>query len=206
MLEGFLSSPLFVRMRFARWDEILKVPEPDKALRIAHSVWQFARGVALAKTGKVAEAEKTQAAFRDEIKALPGETPFGLNSAQSVLAVAENELAARIAWAKGDKAKSIESWQKAVAAQDALNYDEPPAWYHPARESLGAALLESGSAAQAEQIFRADLKQNPRNGRSLFGLKESLKAQGKTDSAMMVEREFEQAWKRADSPLKIADL
>jgi len=206
MLEGFLNSVMFVRLRFARWDDVLKLPEPDKQFKLPHSIWQFSRGVALAATGKVADAEKAKALFLAESKALPGETPFGLNSAQSVLAIAQNELDARIAWAKGNKAQSIDFWQKAVMAQEALNYDEPPDWYHPVRESLGAALLQNGNAAHAEEVFRADLKENPRNGRSLFGLKDSLKAQGKTDSATMVEREFIEAWKRADTTLKISDL
>ena len=206
MLEGFLPSAWFVRMRFARWDDMLKVQEPDRQFKLAHALWHFARGVAFAQGGKVKDAEKEQVSFREESKSLPGETPFGLNSAESVLAVAHNELDARIAWAKGNKTQSIEYWQKAVTAQDALNYDEPPGWYHPVRESLGAALLQNGNAAQAEQVFRADLKENPRSGRSLFGLKESLKAQSKSDSATMVEREFLEAWKRADSTLKISDL
>jgi hypothetical protein len=97
-------------------------------------------------------------------------------------------------------------WRKAVAAQDALNYAEPPNWYYRVRESLGAALLLSGDAAAAEQVFRADLKENPRSGRSLFGLLESLKAQGKQDAARWIEAEFKTAWKDAEVQLKVMDL
>ncbi len=206
MVEGFLPSSMFVLLRFARWDDLLKVPEPDTAQAITNTVWHYARGVALAATGKVTEAGKEQQVFVGIVKKLPGETPFGLNAARDVLQIAETVLAARIAWAKGEKKSSIESWQKAVAAQDALNYDEPPGWYYPVRESLGAAQLLAGEAAAAEQTFRADLDRNPRNGRSLFGLVESLKTQGKTEAAKLVQREFETAWKNAEVRLRLEDL
>ena len=206
MVEAFLPYSMFVLLRFAHWDEMLKVPEPDKSQAVTNTVWHYARGVALAATGKVSEAEKEQQLLVSIIKKLPGETPFGLNSAQDVLQIADQALAARIAWAKGEKKSSIEFWQKAVAAQDTLNYDEPPGWYYPVRESLGAAQLLAGEAAAAEQTFRADLERNPRNGRSLFGLMESLKAQGKTEAAKLVQREFETAWKNAETRLRLEDL
>jgi Flp pilus assembly protein TadD len=100
----------------------------------------------------------------------------------------------------------VEHWKRAVAAEDSLAYDEPPTWYYPVRESLGGALLRSGRPAEAEAVFREDLKLNPRNGRSLFGLMESLKAQKKTMQADWVRREFETAWKRAQVQLRVEDL
>jgi Flp pilus assembly protein TadD len=93
--------------------------------------------------------------------------------------------------------------QAAVTAEDALAYDEPPAWFLPVRESLGGALMANGRYAEAERVFRDDLERNRRNGRSLFGLMESLKAQRKTDAARMVEQEFQAAWKDADFKLSI---
>ena len=206
MVEGFLPYPMFVLLRFGKWSEMLKVPEPDKAQAIPNTVWHYARGIALAATGNVAEAKREHAMFRDILKNLPGETPFGLNPAKDVLAVAERVLAARIAWAEGNKSEAIAAYRQAVAAQDALNYDEPPGWYYPVRESLGAALLLNGNAEEAEKIFREDLVFNPRNGRSLLGLLESLKAQKKTEAARWVEPEFKAAWKNADVPLKVENL
>jgi hypothetical protein len=137
---------------------------------------------------------------------LSGETPFGLNSAASVLSVAGHALEARLARAAGDRGAEVAAWRRAAAAQAALNYDEPPGWYYPVRESLGGALLRAGEAAAAEQVFREDLTENPRNGRSLFGLTESLKAQGKKEAAQLVEREFKEAWKGAEVELKVEDL
>ncbi|HEY8460587.1 MAG TPA: alpha/beta fold hydrolase [Blastocatellia bacterium] len=206
MTEMFMPAPLYVRLRFGLWDEILQTPEPDRALAVAHAIWRFARGVAFAATGKLAEAQKEREALAAEIKQVGDGATFGLNSASGVLRIAENALDARIAWAKGERARSIESWRAAVAAWDALNYNEPPDWYYPVRESLGAALLLNGDAAAAEKVFREDLKENPRNARSLFGLMESLKAQGKRDAAAFVEAEFKAAWKNAEVQLKVENF
>jgi len=206
MVEGFLPSAMFVKLRFARWDDVLKTPEPDASLRMITVVWHYARGVAFAVTGRIPEADKERTIFLESAKNLPGETPFGLNSAASVLKVAENALDARIAWARRDYTAAIAAWRKAIAAQEDLNYDEPPGWYYSVRESLGAALLLSGDAVGAEGVFRKDLQENPRSGRSLFGLVESLKKQGKSGAAALVQREFERAWGNSDSRLRLEDL
>ena len=206
MIEGFLPSTTFVKLRFGKWDDILRTPEPDSAYAVTRAFWRYARGVAYAATGKADQAIKEREALAAAAAGLPGETPFGLNTAAGVLEVAGHALDARIAWAKGERAKAVESWRKAVAAQAALNYDEPPGWYYPARESLGGALLLSGDAAAAEKVFREDLAENPRNGRSLFGLMESLKAQGKQAAARWVEGEFKTAWVNAEVRLRVEDL
>ncbi|HVS74352.1 MAG TPA: hypothetical protein VHE23_02915 [Candidatus Acidoferrales bacterium] len=115
-------------------------------------------------------------------------------------------LLAVTAAARGKSDEAIAHWRKAVDVQDALNYDEPPDWYYPVRESLGAALLAAGRAPEAGKVFREDLQRNPRNPRSLFGLAESLKAQKKDADAAWVQREFEAGWKNADTALRIADV
>jgi tetratricopeptide (TPR) repeat protein len=206
MVEGFLPFPAFVRLRFGKWNEALALPEPPREQAIAHAVWHYVRGVALASTGKINEAEQARAEFLKEAAGLPGETPFGLNPASSVLKIAEHALEARIAAAKGERPAAIEAWRKAVAAQDALNYDEPPGWYYPVRESLGAALLQAGQAKEAEEVFRADLVENPGNGRSLFGLAASLRAQGRASEAQKAQRDFLRAWRYADTKLRLADF
>jgi tetratricopeptide (TPR) repeat protein len=206
MLEGFLPSVMFVELRFNRWDEVLKLPAPAADAPVTNVMWHYARGVALAAKGKVAEAEAERQSFAEAAKNTPGETPFGLNSAADVFKIAGYALDARIAAAKGDRRASIDHWRKAVEANDGLNYDEPPGWYYPARESLGSALLAAGEAAEAEAVFRKDLEMNPRNGRSLFGLAESLKKQGRKKEALPIRKEFNAAWKNADTKLKIEDL
>lgn len=203
MIEMFMPAPLYVKLRFGLWDEIVQTPEPDRALAATHAIWHFARGVAFAAKGKLDEARKEREALATAVKQITGDAPFGLNSASGVLRIAEHTLDARIAWARGDRARSIESWRAAVAAWDALNYNEPPDWYYPTRESLGAALFLNGDAADSEKIFREDLKENPRSARSLFGLMESLNAQGKHDAAALVKAEFKAAWKQGEVQLEI---
>ena len=85
-----------------------------------------------------------------------------------------------------------------------MDYNEPPDWLYPMREPLGAALLGEGKPAEAEGVFREDLKHNQRNPRSMFGLAESLKAQGKAAEAQTVEKQFKQAWNNADTKLDLS--
>jgi tetratricopeptide (TPR) repeat protein len=115
-------------------------------------------------------------------------------------------LDARIAEAKNEDDRAIKLWQQAVAAADPLPYDEPPIWFYPTRESLGAALLAADRAAEAERVFRDDLEKNPRNPRSLFGLHAALTKQGKEADAAWVKHEFDQAWKNADTKLVLEDF
>ncbi|MFN0066092.1 MAG: hypothetical protein ACKVYV_00505, partial [Limisphaerales bacterium] len=117
------------------------------------------------------------------------------------LAVADHWLAGRVAAARGDWPVAIRRLEQAVEAEAALPYMEPAYWPFPARPALGAVLLASGDAARAEQVFRADLAQWPRNGWGLLGLERSLRAQGRDDSAVLVDREFQEAWRRADTAL-----
>ena len=112
-------------------------------------------------------------------------------------------LEARLAKGNGDE---ILLWEKAVALQDGLMQDDPPAWDFPVSESLAAAFLRSGRVAAAEAMFREDLQHNPRNPRGLFGLWHSLKAQHNTVAASWVQKQFEDAWKNADSQLRIEDF
>jgi tetratricopeptide (TPR) repeat protein len=206
MLEGFMTTSTLMLVRFRRWNEIMQLPQPDPKMRGLQATWHFARGMALAATGKGAEAYEQLKLLREAREAVPKEAAFGLNSAQSILKIAENVLAAKLAFSGGQQKKAIELLREAVEMQDALAYDEPPAWFLPVRESLGGTLFINRDYAEAERVFRADLMKNPRNGRSLFGLRESLKAEGKASAASMVEAEFERAWRNADVALRVQDL
>src|SRR5918999_5195886 len=163
--------------------------------------------MALASTGKTADAEATLKTYLSKTGAIPADTGYGQNTARAVFKIGEHFLNARLAAARGDRKRAIAELRAAVAAEDTLAYDEPPGWYHPlSREALGGALLLDKQYAEAERVFREDLRRNRRNGRSLFGLAESLKAQGKTREADLVRREFDRAWKDADTRLKVEDL
>ena len=161
----------------------------------------------MAGQGEVPGARTEQREFVLALGKIPAGTPVGvLNTAGQMFAVARPLLEGRIAAARGDKTVAIQQYRLAVAAEDLLAYDEPPTWYYPVRETLGAALLANGDAAGAERVFRDDLKYNPRNGRSLFGLWKALEAQGKKADAAGAGAEFRRAWSAADVPLRIEDL
>ena len=104
---------------------------------------------------------------------------------------------------QGDLKSAIAHLERAVKGEDEMPYMEPAYWPIPVRPTLGAALLKAGRASEAEAIFRQDVKLWPRNGWGLLGLEASLRAQGKTDSASLVQQEFNEAWKRADTKLNL---
>lgn len=209
MVESMITIDTSVLLRFAQHDAILALAAPAKDHPVQTAWWHFARGVALARTGKADEATVERKALAAAMPAVPDQALFGgtgLESAKTILALAGVVLDARIAWARGAKAESVALWKRAVTLADAVPYDEPPVWYYPVRESLGAALLLSGDAPAAEAVFRADLVRSPRNARSLFGLHESLVKQGKAADAAWVKRQFDEAWARAEMPLTIDAL
>ena len=207
-LEGFVPMHMFVLLRFDRWDELLALPQTDAKLKGLMFFWHYARGCAFAQKGDVAKAEAERAAMEGAYKHLPAGPAFDMlyNDWSTLHDLAVNTLSARIAAARGDSAGAIKEWRAAVAVQDQMHYDEPPDWYYPVRESLGAALLANGQPAEAEQVFREDLRQNPRNPRSLYGLWKSLEAQKKTIDAQWVQASFEAAWKGGSEPPRLADF
>ena len=206
MLEMFMPFATMTLVRFRQWDEILKSTEPEPEMKITGALWHFARGMAYAGTNQVARAEAEMKIFQDKVKSVPADAGFGNSTARGVLQVAEHVLNGKIALARGDKKMAIEFLRKGVEAEDALSYNEPADWDMPVRESLGGALLASGDYAEAETVFRAELQKHPRNGRALFGLVESLKRQEKNAAAQLVQRQFEKAWEKADTRLRVEDL
>src|SRR6185369_3598590 len=153
-----------------------------------------------------AKAEAELAALRAVNATLTPEVRVFNNAAADVTKVGELELEGRIALARGDKQGGIDLLNKAVAAEDATYYAEPADWDLPVRELLGGVLLANGDYAGAEKVFRAEILRQPRNGRALFGLAESLRKQGKEAAAKSVQGEFEKAWQFADTRLSVSSL
>jgi tetratricopeptide (TPR) repeat protein len=208
-LEGFMTVPMAVEVRFQKWDQILAMPQPDAAMKTATIYWHFARGMALAAKGKVAEAEAEYQIVSNAADKTPPDQVFAMpvnNKAKDVLTIATNVLGAKIALAKHDSSTAMSMLRKAIAIQDALKYDEPPDWFYPVRETLGAVLLLNGNATESEKVFREDLDRNPRNPRSLFGLSEALRAQNRAYDAQFVEKQFQSNWKSTEIKLKVVDL
>jgi tetratricopeptide (TPR) repeat protein len=208
-LEGFTTIPLAVEIRFHHWSEILQAPQPSPQFKAATIFWHFARGMALAGTGKVDEAEAEYKIVADAEAATPADAIFQMpinNKTKDILKIAKNVLGAQVAMSRKNMDSAIVSLREAVTVQDGLHYNEPSDWFFPVRESLGAALLKNGDASAAEKVFREDLERTPRNPRSLWGLHEALLQQHRDYDAGFIKSQFEASWKGGLSQLKLDDL
>ena len=208
-LEAFMTIPMAVDVRFHRWADILAMPQPAADRKVTTTYWHFARGMALASTGKIADAEAEYKALTGIRDATPEDAVFSMpfnNKTRDVLGIATNVLGAKIAAAKNDNAGATEMLREAVKFQDGLKYGEPPDWFFPVREMLGGELLAGGNAPEAEKVFREDLSRNPRNPRSLFGLREALKAQQRAYDEQFVDKQFKAAWRGPKMDLQLADI
>jgi len=196
--------PLLAYLRFGQWQQVLKEAAPAEEYPFDVAMWHYARGVALAATGKPDDAEEERTKFLELAKTekvIAMDNPYFPGT--KILAIASEVLAGKVAGARGTSEERITHLKTGVELEDAMPYMEPPYWYYPVRQSLGAALLKNGKAVEAENVFRKDLAKSPRNGWSLFGLEQTLRAQGKVDEAARVQREFEMAWRNADVKLDL---
>ncbi|MCA1589570.1 MAG: hypothetical protein LC730_00515 [Acidobacteria bacterium] len=206
MLEMFMPYPIISLVRFQKWDEVMKYPMPAPEMLITAAHLHMGRGLAMAETGKTADAEKELALLRETAKKIPAEAVLFTTPVSVALKVADELLAGQIALSRGDKKKAIEILRTAARSEARVNYAEPPDWDLPIREWLGRALLIDGQFAEAEKVYREEIARSPRNGRALFGLAEALRKQGKRSPADMVQREFEQTWVNADTKLSVDQL
>jgi tetratricopeptide (TPR) repeat protein len=207
MLEGFRLYPQMIDLRFHKWDAMLAEPAPDTGRAFSHAYWRFSRAMALAGQGKARDAVAEQKRFERERRAIKPDTLYLINNkAADLLTLCAAMLEAQLAGARGDNTAAVAGWRLAVSIQGTLQYDEPPPWVYATRQSLGAAQLRAGQAGAAEQTFREALAANPRDGRLLYGLWQSLQAQSRASEAQLVETEFKRAWQTATVPLTLADL
>jgi tetratricopeptide (TPR) repeat protein len=198
MLELAPPYPIVTLVRFGRWDEALEEPAPPASERYARAVWHYARGMALAGKGDLAGAAGALDSLRATAAHVPPDMIISINPAPLLLRVASNALAGELAGRRRRTDESLRLLRLAVAQEDSLHYDEPPTWYWPVRHALGAALLASGRAQQAEGVYREDLSRHPDNGWSLLGLTKALRAQGLTTEAAVADERFRKAWSEAD--------
>lgn len=206
MLEQFSVIPINIEIWFRRWDNVLKMPQPDAKATMDKANWHFARTLAYIGKERLADAQTERKALATAIQAVPKEAIWGFNSAHAILKIAEAFADAHLAFAAQDTKTAIAQMKQAVEMEDALNYGEPPDWVFPTRPALGALYLRTGDTAEAEKVFRADLEKNRRSPRSLYGLAESLKAQNREYEAKLVREEFQNVWKKADAPLRNEDM
>ena len=189
-----MSARLFAYIRFGEWDQALRVAEPPAGELFSIAMWHYARGISL--VGK-----RDFGGARSELATLDGLIEAGDVLNENVTSIAANALAGELAAQAGRVAVAVEHLERAVELQDGLRYAEPPPWYYPVRQSLGAVLLDAGRASDAETVYRRDVEVQRDNGWGLFGLLQSLRAQGKTAEAAEVERRFRDVWAKADTVL-----
>jgi tetratricopeptide (TPR) repeat protein len=196
MLQEMVPYYVLTLTTFGRWDDVLAHPLPPPDIRMPLAMAYYARGVAYAAKGQPAEAQTAL----DTVKAIDAATPADV-PAKTPVSIAVHALMGEIATRSGKFDEGIGHFREALKIEDAGLYFEPPKWYYPIRESLGAALLKSGRSAEAEVVYREDLKRFPENGWSLFGLAAALRAQGKSAEAAAVDQRFSKAWSAADVKL-----
>jgi hypothetical protein len=185
--------------RFGQWDRLLEA-DPGLDDPFQDALVRFARGLALLRNGDTPGAEAALERVRSVRDATPEDAIYGFfqHPQQDLLGVAEGILAGELAWSRGSVDEAEEYLRTAIRLEDGLPYSEPEPWPIPARQVLGAILLEADLPQQAEAVYREELEDHPANGWSLKGLSVSLAAQGRDFEAVQVEREFEEVWERAD--------
>jgi tetratricopeptide (TPR) repeat protein len=220
------SNAIVVLVRFRKWDELLSFPEPGEESKTdahdAHALrgfWHFARGLAFAAKRRIGQSQTELDALLAETALAPAAASFdgppdvlhaGVKLTQSTdayaLKIAAAILGSRIAEAQRRMPPAIELMRTAVKLQDEMPYSEPPAWFYPVRESLGALLLRHGSPAESEAMFRENLRRSPNDPRALLGLSAALQAQGRKADAAAQKARFQAAWRFSDVPVSVEDL
>ncbi len=202
-LQNYLATPLFARVRFGRWQEVLDTPAPPPGQTFQKAMWHYAQGLALAATGDTGDARRQLKALGKLRRSADlAELRISFATGSDLVRLTEHLLAGEIQAARGRMSRAIDEMRSAVALQDSFRYAEPPSFHYPVRQSLGAVLLEAGQAAEAETVYRRDLEHNPHNGWSLFGLTEALRAQQRDEEANEAQQRYQEAWKSADVTLE----
>jgi tetratricopeptide (TPR) repeat protein len=207
IVQPVKAAPYFAWAQYAEPDKVLAMAEPAGAPPYVKATWHYARGVALAAKKDLAGAK----AEADAIHKLAAETDWSMLEAwgvpaKPVLDVAENIVLARVAQASGDQQGAVDLFTKAAASEDTIPYMEPPYWYYPVRQSLGAALLQMGKTDEAEKEFLAALDRARGSAWALFGLQQAAKAKGDTAAEAKAAEELAKAWQGDPAMLTLERL
>jgi len=203
--ERAASIPLLINKIFGKWDAVLAEPEPEYGSAYLRGLWHYTRGSAFVAQGKFDKAaEELKAIQAASVDPSVKDLLTAANPAPTILELSALGLEGELLSAQGRHYEAVKRFERAVSLQDTLKYIEPPDWGQSMRLYLGAALLKAGRPRQAELIYREDLREFRNNGWALFGLFQSLRAQGKSIAARKAEQDFERAWKNADVTLKIS--
>lgn len=199
-LQDFSATPLLAYTRFGKWNDILTIPAPNPEIKHLTLMRHYARGIAFVRKGNGKEAQEELDAIA-ELKKDPGLKDLvatANNNSAAIAEIAYEVVAGELMAFNGDMAKAEDHLKKAVGLEDGLTYTEPAAWHIPVRQNLGAVLLRDKKYAEAEKVYKEDLKILRQNGWSLMGLYQSLRAQNKMEEAAAIKTEFDKAWEHAD--------
>jgi tetratricopeptide (TPR) repeat protein len=199
--QPITAAPYNVHAVFSKPEDVLALPAPKGDFPYVEAAWHYARGVALARLGRADEARSEAGAIdalakRPEIMALPDAGVPG----PDVLSIAVHEIEARIAQHAGDQAQAAALFAEAATIQDGLPYMEPPYWYYPVHQSLGAALMAQGKPAEAAMAFREALHRSPNNGWAAAGLLRAAEAQGDQATVEEAKALMQKNWFGAGMP------
>jgi tetratricopeptide (TPR) repeat protein len=202
----FPIIPLFAMVTFGQWSDILSEPQPNAGTPYPEAIWHYARALARVARGEIALARTELAAIAGLRSHEAFTTTLAATALPLNLDIAIEEVRSAIALAEGDFGAAIAAAGKGVALQDAMPYSEPALWHRPVRLQLGQALLDAGRPTEAEAVYREEIRRLPENGWGLFGLWQSLAAQGRSADARAARDRFEKAWQRADITLQATTM
>jgi pimeloyl-ACP methyl ester carboxylesterase/tetratricopeptide (TPR) repeat protein len=197
----FPVTPMLAYVRFGLWQEMLTEPKPPVNQPYATGIWHYGRGLGFVARQRLDAAATELTALRVVMKHQAFATTLKDLPLLTNLQIASRILDGELSLQRGNADAAVTALREAVKIEDGIPYNEPPVWHHPTRQILGAILLETGRPADAEAIYREDLKRFRENGWSLFGLAKSLEAQQRSSEALEAQRQFEKAWTRADIQL-----
>jgi tetratricopeptide (TPR) repeat protein len=207
LLQPVKAAPYFAHARFSDAATVMALPDPGADFPYIQAIWRYTRGVALAQAGD-ARAAGAELAQIERLAAATDFKPFDAWKipAKDVMQIAAHVLRARIAQSGNDLDGAVKELRAAVALQDALPYMEPPYWYYPVRQTLGAVLALKGEHQAARDEFRDSLVRIPNNGWALYGLAQTYAREGKAREAREVEKHLEHAWSGERGRLDLARL
>jgi tetratricopeptide (TPR) repeat protein len=212
-LEGFLAMKVHVLIRFGRWQEILdlEVPRDEKLYCVTTAMIHYGKGVALAATGRVDQADMERDLFREAVKRVPTSRMLFNNKCIDILAIADAMLDGELEYRRGNFDAAFDHLKRSISLDDGLPYDEPWGWMQPTRHAYGALLLEQGRVEEAATVYSADLGldgtlprplQHPNNVWSLHGYNECLMKLGRTAEARIIEQQLKLATATADVAIR----
>lgn len=200
-MDGWFVMPVEVRVRFGMWDEVLAYPTIEERFPLSRALQHAARAMAHAAKGQPESARSEQSLFYSSRRSVPTDALFGGNRSWDILRVATHLMNGEVSVAEGQTDRAVAHLRAAVAAEDQLNYMEPPDWIQPSRHTLGALLVREGRFAEAAEVYEQDLKKLPSNGWSLYGLALCRERLGQSAEASALRARFEAVWASEETPI-----